>query len=354
MKKTRRGKKDKAGRVSGLLACLLTAFLLTGCGAASGRSALSEPQTENAAPAQAVEAETAYEAGGVSDTASLYGDGASLQAQEQSGEAPLNRESGVNIPTGENNRKLIRTVELRVESREYDGFLEALTDETRTRGGYIESIDSYNGSAYSSNRQERHASLTLRIPQEKLDDFLTTVSGIGNVTHRMENVEDVTLRYVDMESHRNALRTEQERLLSLLEQAQSIEDIIAIEGRLSEVRYQLESMESQLRTMDNQVNYSTVYLDVIEVKELTPAAERTLWERIRDGFAGSLRDIGRGAVDFAVWFMVNLPYLVLWAVGIAVLALLLRRCWKKRRNSGQQRRKKGSEKGAEDDGKNSL
>ena len=65
-----------------------------------------------------------------------------------------------------------------------------------------------------------------------------------------------------------------------MEKAESIEDIITIEQRLSNVRYQIESMEAQLRTYDNKVDYSTVHLDVSEVKELTPVHEETLWERI--------------------------------------------------------------------------
>ena len=69
----------------------------------------------------------------------------------------------------------------------------------------------------------------------------------------------MTLQYVDLESHKKALTTEQDRLIELMEQAETVEDIITIEGRLSEVRYQLESMESQLRTYDNKIDYSTVY-----------------------------------------------------------------------------------------------
>mgnify|MGYP002226154573 CR=1 FL=1 len=85
----------------------------------------------------------------------------------------------------------------------------------------------------------------------------------------------MTLTYVDLQSHRDALQTEQERLLQLLEQAESIEDIITIEQRLSDVRYQLESMESQLRSYDNQVDYSTVYLYIDEVEVYTPVEEET-------------------------------------------------------------------------------
>lgn len=213
-------------------------------------------------------------------------------------------------------RKLIKTVDLNVETKAFDEVMSTLEKQVVAMGGYIENMETYNGSTYSGYRSERNASMTIRIPKDKLDAFLNTVSDICNVVRRSENVDDVTLAYVDTESRRNALRTEQERLLELLAVAQSIDEIIMIEDRLSDVRYELESMESQLRTYDNKVDYSTVYLYVDEVKELTPVSEETVWQRISGGFGESLKNIGNGFVEFVIWFVVNLPYLVMGAVLI--------------------------------------
>ncbi len=112
--------------------------------------------------------------------------------------------------------------------------------------------------------------------------FLSQVAENGNITSRSEQETDVTLDYVDLDSHKAVLLAEQERLLSFLEQAETVEEMIMLESRLSEVRYQIESMERQLRTYDNQVEYSTVYLSITEVVELTPVPVRqqTTWERI--------------------------------------------------------------------------
>lgn len=74
--------------------------------------------------------------------------------------------------------------------------------------------------------------------------------------------------------------------MTYLEQAESIEEMMTIESRLSDIRYQLESMESQLRTYDSQIEYSTVSLYISEVVELTPVEtkEQTTWERISEDF----------------------------------------------------------------------
>lgn len=233
------------------------------------------------------------------------------------------------IQQNQNDRKLIKTVNMDVETKEFDQVMPAIENEVTAMGGYIENMNTYNGSSYSSNRETRYADMTIRIPRQQLDTFLDTVSGIVNVTRRSDNVEDVTLAYVDLESHRDALRTEQERLLELLEKAESIEDIIAIESRLSDVRYQLESMESQLRTYDNKVDYSTVYLNINEVEVFTPASEETVWERVANGFVASLKNIGNGFKEFFVGLLINLPYLLLVAVFVLILIFIIIRLNKK-------------------------
>lgn len=107
--------------------------------------------------------------------------------------------------------------------------------------------------------------------------------------------------------------------------------MIALESRLSEVRYQLESLESQLRTLDNQVVYSTVYLSIQEVQVLTATDPDTIPVRIQKGFAHSLNQLQTASVDLLVWFVSNLPILIVLAVLILVIVWILRKIWRKRK-----------------------
>lgn len=237
-------------------------------------------------------------------------------------------------------RKLIKTVNMDVETREFDGMLAAVETQVSSLGGYIESMNTYNGSRYSGGETNRTSSITARIPRDRLDGFLEAVSGAGNVISRSENVEDVTLAYVDMESRKKSLLTEQERLLALLENASDLDAILTIEDRLSTVRYQLENMEAQLRTYDNKVDFSTVYLSIREVKELTPVGEETLGGRIVEGFRDSLEDVGDGLTDFFVWFVTSIPYLALWAFILFVIILTIRLCIRRRRRKKAEKLQK--------------
>ncbi len=228
-------------------------------------------------------------------------------------------------------RKLIKTVDMSVETKAYDTLLETLDNQIAIAGGYVENFNSYNGSMYYGSKGLRYADMTIRIPKDQLATFLDIVSGISNVVNRSENVEDITLTYVDLKSHKEALVVEQTRLLELLEIAESIEDIIVIEERLSNVRYHIGSMESQLRTYDNKVDYSTVRLNINEVQDLTPVLEETVWERITAGFTNSIKNIAEGFVEIGVWFMINIPYILIWAVVITLIIVLARLSFRKKK-----------------------
>ena len=302
-----------------VLAGLMTAGL-TGCGASS-----KSVQTEAAV------ADSAYAGNDLYSYDNSYEEAASEDYDSTAGSTETVEQ------VQDTSRKLIKNVDMSVETEEFDALLANVERRIEALGGYIETSNVYNGSAYNSYSNLRDANITARIPAEKLDEFLSLVSESSNVISKNENVTDVTLQYVDMQSHKEALQTEQQRLLELLEQAESIDDIITLESRLSDVRYQIESMESQLRTFDNQVSYSTVYLYIDEVKTYTPAAEQTRLQRMTSGFVNSLKEIGNGFLDFCVGFVVALPYLVVWAVIIIVVILLIRLIVKKSKKSREKK-----------------
>lgn len=318
---------------------LMPAFVMTACGGVKAGKLSYEGITAEAPAAMAEE--YAY------DTAAY--DGGIVYNSAATGAVEDEIENESTAAASNTSRKLIKTVNISAETEDFDTLVPGLQKQVETLGGYIESISVYDVNSYYVEDQrvkQRCANLTARVPKEKLDGFLVQVGEQTNVTSRSENVEDVTLRYVDLESHKKALLTEQERLLALMEQAESVEDIITIEGRLSEVRYQLESMESRLRTYDNQIDYSTVYLSIEEVRKYSAPQTASVWQRIENGFMKSLENIGFGIRDFAIGFVIDIPYIVFWGVLIAVAVIVfrvLRRTWKKiaaRRADAREKKEK--------------
>lgn len=229
-------------------------------------------------------------------------------------------------------RKLIKTVALETETENLDVLLAAITTRVSELGGYVESQQVYNGSAYAT-RYSRSASMTIRIPAEKLDGFIDHVADSTNIVSENAYIDDVTLTYVATESRVEALRTEEERLLELMSQAGNMADLLEVEARLTDVRYELESVTSQLNVLENQINYSTVNLSVEEVQRYTPVEEETFWQRVSGGFIDSLEGIGDGVVEIAVFVLANLPYLLLLTVTVAIVVLLVKRAVRKKKKA---------------------
>lgn len=290
----------------------LVMLLLTACGGSSKGA----PQ-ENAAMDMAMAEPAAME------EAMEVGSGNSLTTSDTGSTA---------LPES---RKWIITMDMSVETEDLDSMLSALDEEIVALDGYVEGQNIHNGSAYSQRRY-RSASLTIRIPAESVDQFTREVEGICNVVNSDKNLEDITLTYVSTESRMKALQTEEARLLELMEQAETMSDLLEIEARLTDVRYELESVTSRLRTYDNQVNYATIYLYIDEVQEYTPVAERTVWQRISEDFVSNLKSLGDDIVDVFVWVLVTSPYLVVYAVIIIGILLVV----KKVRKPGKGKKKK--------------
>ena len=227
-------------------------------------------------------------------------------------------------------QKLITTVEINAETEDLDALMPQLSDHIAQLGGYVEFQNTYYGSSYSSYRH-RSANMTIRIPADKLNDFLLHVEGASNVISKQQSQDNVTLQYVDTESRMAALQAERDRLMELMEQAGDLSDLLKIEERLTDVLYDLESTTAQLRSLDNQVSYATVNLYIDEVKIFTETQEQTVWQRIASGFGGNLRNIGEDIVDFFVWLVTYSPQLIVIG-GIVWLAVrTVRRAIKKRR-----------------------
>lgn len=262
------------------------------------------------------------------DTEEIFADGdyVSVSSGNSYDSVDLTQEAVLSQST----RKLIRTVNMNLETQDFDELIKNISDLTASVHGYIEQSDiSGNSLNLSGERSRRYSNITLRIPADNLDHFLTEVSNQGNVTYRSENVQDVTLQYTDITSRQKTLQTEQERLWELLEKADSVDSIIALESRLSEVRYQLESLESQLRTLDNQIVYSTVSLSIQEVQVLTATEPDSIPVRIQKGLSHSLNGLAAFSIDFFVWFVSSLPVLVVLVIFISVIVLILRKIRKK-------------------------
>lgn len=274
------------------LVLLLLLGMLTGCGAKNAMTEAAAPAAGAPMATEAAMEEVLYdEAGsGISNTATAMPE----------------------------NQKLIRTVYMDAQTTSMDGVMSWLENRVAELGGYFEQKSIRRSGSRDDGSYYRYADMVIRVPAENLDGFLAQIGENAVVTSTREETENVTLQYVSTKSRVEALETEQKRLLELLEEAGSMEDLLTIEERLTDVRWELENYASQLRVLDNQVDYSTVYLNINEVDKPKVVTERTVWQKIGDGFAENTIDLWDGIVAVFVWLLSSMPFLIPLAVSAVV------------------------------------
>lgn len=227
--------------------------------------------------------------------------------------------------TAESSRKLVRTVSITLKTAAFDQSMEAVQALLQDMGGYVEELYQY-GDVQSG--RSRSASLTLRVPTERVDEMLGSVTTAGRVTERSDSVTDMTLQYSDNAARLNTLREKMERLNQLMAQAETVGDLIQLESAIEETQYQLDSYETAQRTIDSQADMTrvTLWLEEETPAQSAAAEDISLMERIGAALRASLNwlvQFGRGLLVFVA--------MALPVAGIVVLIALIVRLICRRR-----------------------
>lgn len=232
----------------------------------------------------------------------------------------------------ENPEKIIYSGDATVETTEFEKSVAALEQMIADCGGFVES-SSVNGSNYYDSARgyasRRTASYTLRIPSARFSELMTGLSAIGSVPYTHTYTENVTAQYYDVQARLNALQAQEARLLEMMELAQTVEDIITIEDKLSDVRYRIDSLQSSLNNWDRRVSYSTLSVTLKEVQVYTPetVTQISYGEELVRAFTDALRNTRDFFKDLLLFLVSALPTLVILAALLFVFRPLLRRLW---------------------------
>ena len=226
--------------------------------------------------------------------------------------------------------KIIYSADLSAQTTDFDAAIAKLDAQITAFGGFIERSD-INGDTRYNDVINRWAYYTIRVPAARFEEFLHQTEGIGNVTSISRYAENVTSQYTDYEARLSSLRTQEERLLSMLEKSEDVESLIALEQRLADVRYELESIERNLKNLDLQISYSTITLNLQEVEIYTPTVpvQRSFGEKLSSAFSDGWRSFVRGLQYFCIDLALMLPGLVLFVLIVSALFLLVRKIIRK-------------------------
>lgn len=230
-------------------------------------------------------------------------------------------------------RKVVERRSLSIETKEFDETLENIFRIVEEAGGYIENQNVSGVSLLErGSYNERRASVTTRIPAEALGGTVALIEKLGNVVSSGSSIDDITDTYFDSKARLDSLSLQEQRLLEILTKAEKLEDVIALESALSDVRYQIESLTASLRRMDNQVSFSYLSLSVMEVVEykVVEALPKSFSERMGVAWGRSVTKTVSWAqnlilfvIEDGILLLINLA--ILLAVIVLARKIILRR-----------------------------
>ena len=323
-----------------LPALLLAASLaLGGCG--SGGSAASGSASNSASYEREEAAAESYDGGYYAEETAADEEEAYPQEELKEGEAQA---YGEEQEEAESDEKLVYTCSMEMETLTYAETEAKIRDAIKKYRGSISYESSSDGNYRwyyeDGGSGTRTLYLTIRIPTADYRNFLKDLEGVGgNIRSTSMNVENITRTYNDQTVRIKSLEKQEERLLEMMDKAETIEEMIIVEDRLTEVQTELNQARTRLSVMDHDVAYSTINLNLREVVRYTPnTTKEGFGERISRAFSDSIRDFGSFLEDLSVALIYLFPYLILIAliVGIILFATRKGRAQRRERRAEQK------------------
>lgn len=208
--------------------------------------------------------------------------------------------------TQESTQKLVTQYQIFKQSKELKTDYDTILELIKTHQGVVANSDTNFG---QDNYPSAH--LSVNIPTDKIDLFLEGLDRIAKTTSSSKNQYDVTTEYVDNESRIKALETEEKALLELLEKSNQVEDMIKVQERLSVVRSEREELVRGNKTLDKQVDYTTVDIYLDGVEKTTPQKSDSIWERVKLNWQNQKVNLKNFAENILVFMMSYGVYLII-------------------------------------------
>ena len=177
------------------------------------------------------------------------------------------------------------------------------------QGGFISGTDAQANP--TTNAQIRTGVITFMVPAAKFDDTIDQLSKLGRVQNEHISGNDVSAQYVDLQARLVNEAAQRDAMLALLQRAQSISDIIAIQTQLGQITGQIEQLKGQIQYIDHNTAYSTVSVDLTEAGAPVQSAAQDSW-----GFASALSDAAHN-------FVSTINYLITGLGAIGPIVILL-------------------------------
>jgi hypothetical protein len=216
-------------------------------------------------------------------------------------------------PASQPGPMIVRRASLALLTKEFDAARAALENLVRAHQGYFGEL---NVAAPAS--QGRSLTATVRVPAGQLDGVLAELRKLGRVEQENQTADDVTRQYVDLTARLANARETEKRLVEILrERTGKVGDVLQVEREIARTREQIEQMDAERKTLDNEVQYASVELHITEeYKQSLETPAPSLGTRVNNAAVMGFRDAADLVIGLTLWLLSTVP-------SLAVLVALL-------------------------------
>jgi hypothetical protein len=224
-------------------------------------------------------------------------------------------------------RKIIKNGNVSLKATDVQTKMQEITALAEKNGGYVESsyvdnivqpsMETAQDGKTAKETTTMIANMTIKVPAEKFESSFQTIIGMGKLINQNSNSTDVTIQYKDIEARVANLKVQETHLQEIMKKATTVEETLKVETELNRVRTEIDLMTGNLKNWDQLVEYSTIYINMTEVKEaeLEKVDMPGVWQNAQQGFIKTINNIRFGIEKLFVFLVSAIPYIVILGVG---------------------------------------
>jgi Domain of unknown function (DUF4349) len=204
-----------------------------------------------------------------------------------------------------------------------------VNDITEAINGATSIANGLNGYVVSSNKQgypdATYGQITIRVPSDRFDEALNQLRKLAvNVPSESTNSQDVTQEYTDLQAQLRNLEATEAQYLQILQKAEKVEDILAVQRELSNVRGQIEQIKGRILYIERTADMALIDVNLQKVKPIGGTAWSAL-ETLKSAARG-LVSFGKALADVLIWLVIFSP---VWIIILVVVLYFVK--WRPRR-----------------------
>lgn len=228
-------------------------------------------------------------------------------------------------PTGgqtaaEAEQRIIKTADLALAVSGVDGKVQEAITMATGRGGFVQS-----STVMEDDNGQKTGYVVIRVPVATFEETINDLKALAvRVERESINGQDVTESFTDLEARLRSAKAQEDQYLQILDKATTVQDILAVQQYLQNIRYEIESLEGQLESIGNQTEYSTISLTMYEETRIEIPANKFNLELTVKEAGRALVLLAQAALTVVIWlviiggaFVLPLSLIVLAVVKIA-------------------------------------